>query len=116
VDFAEFKLFTKNELPLEVELQGYFLDENNQVLDSLFQMQQLVVQGAPVNSEGISTSFATKSTLIPFSEERLARIKPARRLLVNTAFSTLNGGANSIKVLAHQNVHIQLGAKLGKKR
>lgn len=116
VDFAEFKLFTKNELPLEVELQGYFLDENNQVLDSLFQSQQLVVQGAPVNAQGISTSTSTRSTLIPFPEERLARIKPARRILVNTAFSTLNGGANSIKVLAHQNIHIQLGAKLGRKR
>lgn len=116
VDFAEFKLFTKNELPLAVELQGYFLDENNQILDSLFQAQQLVVQGAPVNGQGISTGVSTKSTLIPFSEERLARIKSARRILVNTAFSTTNGGANSIKVSANQKIQVQLGAKLGKKR
>lgn len=116
VDFAEFKLFTKNELPLDIELQGYFLDENNQILDSLFQIQQLVVQGAPTNAQGISTGVSTRSTLIPFSEERLARIKSARRILVNTAFSTINGGTSSIKVLAHQKVRIQLGAKLGKKR
>ncbi len=116
VDFAEFKLFTENELPLDIELQAYFLDENGIVLDSLFSGQQLVVQGAPVNGQGISTGKATRSTLIPFEEARFERVKAARRVAIAAAFSTINNGATSIKVLAHQNIKIKMGAKLGKKR
>lgn len=116
IDFAEFKLFTENELPLDIVLQAYFLDENGIALDSIFSGQQLVVKGAPVNAQGISTSKVAHSTLVPFDETRFARIKTARRVAIAASFSTINNGATSIKVLAHQNIKIKMGAKLGKKR
>ncbi len=116
VDFAEFKLFTENELPLDIDLQGYFLDENGAVLDSLFSAQQLVVKGAPVNSGGISTGKATQSNTVVFPATRFERLKSARKVAINAAFSTINNGTSSIKVLAHQNIKIKMGAKLGKNR
>ncbi len=116
VDFAEFKLFTENELPMDIELQGYFIDENGSVLDSLFTAQQLVVRGASVNGQGISTGKAAQTNIVPFPEARFERIKNARRVAISASFSTINNGTRSIKVLAHQNIKIKLGAKLGRKR
>ncbi|MBX2928189.1 MAG: hypothetical protein KF852_10170 [Saprospiraceae bacterium] len=116
VDFAEFKLFTENELPLDIDLQAYFIDDNGAVLDSLLASPQRVVQGAPVNAQGIATTKVTRSTLIPFDAARFERVKTARRVVINAAFSTINNGTVSIKALAQQNIKIKLGAKLGMNR
>ncbi len=116
VDFAEFKLFTENELPLDIELQAYFLDAEGRPLDSLFNTQQLVVRSTGVNAQGLAVGKATQSQIVPFSDARFERIKTARRVAIAASFSTLNNGTRSIKVLANQQIRIKLGAKLGKRR
>jgi len=116
VDFATFQLYTVNELPLDVELQAYFLDENGIVLDSLFSGRQLVVKGAPVNSAGFSNGSGSKVNEVEFPEARFSRIKNARKVALNGVFSTTNNQTQSIKVLADQNIRIKLGAILGSKR
>jgi hypothetical protein len=116
IDFAEFKLFTDNEMPLDISLQGYFLNEQGQVIDSLYQQQQLVVRGAPVNNLGVSSGSNTQSSSAIFEAQRFSRIKEARKIAIQAAFSTINNGTSSIKVLANQNIRIKLGAKLGRNR
>lgn len=116
VDFATFQLYTLNELPLDVELQAYFLDEGGAVLDSLFSGRQLVVQGAPVDAAGFSSSSAGKVNEVAFSEARFSRIKNARKVALHGSFSTTNNQSQSIKVLADQNIRIKLGAILGRNR
>jgi hypothetical protein len=113
VEHAEFKLVADNSMPLSVDIQGYFLDENGVVLDSLLDSRQRLIEAAPVNSEGVVIQEYRKTTYAAFAADRFQRIKGARRILVNAAFSTYNDGAISVKVFSHQDVNIRLGVKLG---
>lgn len=110
---AEFKLVTENGLPLDVAIQGYFLDEAGITLDSLFDAQRPVVKAAPVNSNGIPISRTDDVSFIDYPDARFDQIREARRLAIIASFSTYNEGQQSVKILADQAVRIKLGVILG---
>lgn len=112
VSRAEFKLVTENALPLSVDIQGYFVDDNDVVLDSLLDSQQRVIAPAPVDSEGYATSAVEQVTYAPYSADRFAKIRSANRLMIVAGFSTYNDGNVSVRILATQEVQVKLGAIL----
>jgi hypothetical protein len=116
VDNAEFKLVADNRLPLNVDIQGYFLDEGGVVLDSLLDERERVVAAAPVDQAGIASGTVQKITYAPFEGDRFDRIRGATRLLLSASFSTVQGGEVSVRPLAEQDVRIRLGVKLGVSR
>jgi len=116
VDNAEFKLVADNRLPLNVDIQGYFLDESGAVLDSLLGERERVVAAAPVNEDGIASGTVQNITFAPFEGARFERIRSATRLLLSASFSTVQGGRVSVRPLAEQDVRIRIGAKLGVSR
>lgn len=114
VDKVEFKLVVDNGTPLDVAIQGYFLNESGGIIDSLLAAPQTLIQGAPVNADGVATGTQQKITFIPFDGERFTRIqRRGKRLWISAAFSTLNNGATSVRVINTQDVRIRMGAKLG---
>lgn len=114
VDDAEFKLVVDNAIPLDVEVQAYFLDDNNAVIDSLLDAPQRIVEAAPVNTQGEATGTTRKISFAPFPEDRFKNIKTnARRIALVTSFSTLNNGNTSVKIYSDQEVKIKMGVKLG---
>ncbi|MBK8706489.1 MAG: hypothetical protein IPN33_24945 [Saprospiraceae bacterium] len=112
VKAAEFKLVTDNGLPLSIDVQGYFLDDNGMVLDSLLGSRERVINSAPVDGQGHVIQPKQQITYAPFDEARFAGIRDAKRLSVVAAFSTYNDGNVSVRVLADQQVQVRLGAKL----
>lgn len=113
VDEVEFKVVADNGIPLDVAIQGYFVDANNVVIDSLLPAQQTLVQAAPVNANGEVTGTQQKITFIPYDEVRFARLREnAVRLWLYAAFSTNNNGTTSVRVRNTQDVRIRIGAKL----
>ena len=110
---AEFKLVTVNGLPLDVAVQGYFLDESGTVLDSLFESRQRVIESAAVNSNGVSISPTEDVTFIDYPDARFDRIRTSKRIAIVAAFSTINEGQQSVKILADQAVQVKLGVILG---
>ena len=112
VNSAEFKLVTDNALPLAVDIQGYFMDENDVVLDSLLDSNQQVITPAPVDAEGYANSSVEQTTFAPFPAERFEKIRNADRLMIVAGFSTYNDGNVSVRILATQDVIIKLGAIL----
>lgn len=114
VNEAEFKLVVDNGVPLEVTIQGYFLDNNNKIIDSLLTSPQTLVPGAPVDATGKAIGVQQKISYIPFEEARFVKIRDnATKLWLNAAFSTLNNGNTSVRILNTQDVRIRLGGKLG---
>ena len=93
-DYAEFKLVSENGLPLDVDVQAYFLDVNGAVIDSLLDDRQRLVEGAPVDEDGNALEANTTTTFVGISEERFAKIKAANKILLNAVFSTVNDGVN----------------------
>lgn len=112
-DYAEFKLISDNSLPLNVDVQAYFLDANGEIIDSLLDDRQRLVQGAPIDGEGNALEPVETITIIPFSAERFAKIRAANKILLNAVFGTVSNGEVSVKIKNDQAIKIRLGAKLG---
>lgn len=112
---AEFKMVTQNELPLMVSIQGYFLDEQGMVLDSLFEGESLIMEGASADGNGISTEVAEKVTFIDYPEARFDRIRPSASMHIVATFTTTGEGAQNVKLLADQGVDVKIGAIFGRR-
>ncbi len=113
VNFAEFKLVTENEIPLELGLQGYFVIENGPVVDSLFDAEKMVIAGAAVDEEGFPNNVARNEVFSSFTGTRFESIKNADQLIIQTKFSTTSRGERSVRIVNTQNIAVKLGAKLG---
>jgi len=112
VSAAEFKLVTDNGLPLSVDVQGYFMDENGAILDSLLQQQERIIAAAPVDQDGIVTAPVEETKVIDIPSDRFTILRSSKKLLLVAAFSTLNDGNVPVKVLSDQSTAIRMGAIL----
>lgn len=112
VSAAEFKLVTDNGLPLSVDIQGYFINDEGFLIDSLLQTQERVIAAAPVDSEGLVTTPTTEVKYIDIPEDRFEALQSAKKLLLVASFSTINEGQVSVKVLKDQSTDIRMGAIL----
>ncbi len=113
-DEASFKLVTDNTLPLELTLQGYFVDDNFNVLNTLLEEPLALVKAAEVDDNGLSTGTNTTITELAYNQEKFESIKPATRLILELTFATADAGSRAVKVYNYQDVGIRMGAILTK--
>jgi hypothetical protein len=110
IDFAEFRLVSENELPLDVHLQAYFTDLSGSVLDSLYDEPALLLHAAPVDEQGFASGVVREETISTLSAEAFDRIRPAVFMVIVLQFDTHeNGGGNSVRLLNDQSVQIRMG-------
>ncbi len=113
VSEVEFKIVADNGMPLEIDGQVFFLDENGTVLDSLFAAGRTEIVGsADVGADGIVTNPVTSTTFAALPGERFDHVRNAKKLALRTFFSTFNHGQQSVKAFADQQVEIRMGMKL----
>ncbi len=113
VDFVEFKIISENGIPLEVMAQIYFVNEANEILDSLFQFEERVLEAAPVDGNGEATSKMEKVSFAKMDAARFNNIRKANRILVASAFETYNDGQQLVKIYADQVVELRMGMRVG---
>ena len=101
---ADFKVFTTNEIPLDIEIQGYFQDENGVVIDSLFTKPQVVF-----------ASQKAAETITKLDEKRYTNLRKASSILIGTRTTSSGGGNQSIQILSSQGLDIRIGAILRKR-
>jgi hypothetical protein len=87
---GKFVLFADNQMPVQMNIQAYFLDSTKKVIDSLFSSSQMIT-AATVNSSGFSNSTVTSSIDIPVSTAKFEKIKPAKYLKSYARISTGSG-------------------------
>jgi hypothetical protein len=109
---VEFKMVADNNMPLGIEGQIYFLDENNAILDSLFDGRKEIIVAAPVDAEGNVTSEIARTNFATFSSVRFDKIRPSKKLALKAWFSTTNGGQQSVKAVSGQDVEIRMGMRI----
>lgn len=110
---AEFKIITDNGMPIDVSLQLYFQDENENIIDSLFTERQTLLSAANVDINGNTVNSSEVTTFIDVSKERMTMIQNARNILINASFSTLDHGNTSVRINSTQEVAVRMGAKIG---
>lgn len=110
LDELEFKMLLSNEFPIEMDLQIYFLDEHNMVLDSLFEGDGVHLPGAPELADGLTDPGEDQIYLIAFDRDRFDQISKATRIAVNPAFSTIYGPGIAVWLYDHYALELKLGA------
>lgn len=110
---VEFKLITNNGLPIDVDFQMYFQDENENIIDSLFNQAQTVLSSATIDTNGNTNNTTEVTTFINIPKERMLMIQQANTALLNVSFSTSNNGNTPVIINSSQYVEIRMGAKIG---
>ena len=111
IESAEFKLITENGLPIEAGVQVYFMDENNVILDSLFDAENMtLIPAAEVNTQGEVTSKSSSENIAEFSEVRIIKIKNATQISIKGIISTAEMGTVSVKFYTDYGLSFKLGA------
>lgn len=106
----DFRLTTRNGLPLAIELQGTFLDANGNALADLNNGAIQLLQAASVDAEGNTTATAEETNDITFEGERLEAIRNAANLVITLDISTTDGGTPFVRVTDNQMLQVLLGA------
>ena len=114
INYAEFKLITENGFPTDVDMQLTFLDAEDVILDSLMINDDRILAAASVNGDGEVAQRQVKETYIRIEDSRLENIRQlARRIVVRTSMTTLNGGDVSVPIYADYSVDYKLGVIAG---
>ncbi|HKK61937.1 MAG TPA: hypothetical protein VJ951_05220 [Bacteroidales bacterium] len=100
---AIFNITTINELPLQLDLQAYFLDENGAVLDSLYKGSNPFILAAPVDASGdlIEEELEENAFPVEVTEEQLVNIEGTKFLLISAHAVTSDNGASFVKFYSH---------------
>ena len=101
VTAANFRVTTDNELPLDLNLTGTFIDSLGTPLADLSDGNLLLLKAGDSATNDIEAT-----------GERLARIREASFLVLETAFATADGGTRPVRVTEDQNLRVRIGARL----
>jgi hypothetical protein len=107
---VDFRLTTTNGLPLGIELSGTFLDAAGNALADLTDGVLQLLDAAPINAAGNTTSAATRTNDITFEGDRLEALRLANRLVITLDISTTEAGVPFVRVTDNQNLKVLLGA------
>lgn len=99
VDSGEVKLILDNQMPLDVATQLYLIDDNDMIIDSLFNEETVILS----NRNEVVNTF-----LIPFDKERYEKWKLANRVVSLAKFSTVDY-PNSVAVYASDFIELKMG-------
>ncbi len=111
---AEFKIIADNGTGLNANLQAYFLDASNHIVDSLFTVtNQTILKAAAVDANGKVTTPANLTTFVKVDEAKILRLKFAKKAIVKYTFSTVNNGSTPVRLLSNQEIKIRIGVVLG---
>jgi hypothetical protein len=109
---ASFKTIFENGFPIDMYSQAYFLDEEGNVLDSLFSQGQVLLEAAPVGADRVVSQDQVTTFEIPFSEARLDTIRTATTLRVNSVFDTPEEIVEPVILFDHYGLGVKMGALL----
>jgi hypothetical protein len=105
------KLIADNDIPLDLDVQGYFINRNGQVADSLLPAPDRLVKGALVGANSLPLSKSSKITEALFEGERLKRILNAAQLRIKVVLSTDSNRGKDVKILSGQRLQLRLSAR-----
>jgi hypothetical protein len=110
---AEFKITTDNGLPLDMALQGYFVNSSGAIIDSLVQTQPLILRGAPTTTLGTTIGTSLAYNFVKMDEAKFTSIRSAKKIIVKYTVSSTNNGANPVQINSAQNFNLKLGVRVG---
>lgn len=103
INAIDFRLVTVNEWPLQLAAQIHFLDDDGQMVGSLFEEQMTLIDAAPVDGDGeLDRSLLEPYTLpITLENEDLTGLKDATRMMLEVKVATSGDGTIPVKFFSN---------------
>lgn len=105
IDSAVIRINTYNGFPIEIEIQGYLINENDEILDSLFEPKMVMARGE-LEGGGVTVRAALSQREIPFDSVRLDVLLQASKI-------TFEGTVKSVPYFPEYTFRAQLAVVLG---
>ena len=114
---AELKTILNNDFPANVRVQAYFLDDENKVLDVLFEGDGIDILPAPLGSNNQTVSSTEKIAFISFDKQRYEIVRKATKLAISGYLNTTDSEQNrSLWIYDRYGIGVKIGAKLKVKK
>jgi len=110
LDSVELKLVAENTLPLAIDIQILFRDENGNTTEMLTDNDLRLIEAAPVDDEGMVTGSTDKTSFVPLDGPRLEALLAAKDLVLIATFSTTGNGDQPVLITNDQRLDIGIGA------
>jgi hypothetical protein len=104
----EIDLTTLNELPLQMEVQVYFMDGSYAVLDSMFTDQIVLLEAATVDAGGKLLQAMEETNTAAFSTEKLGNLDNTEYAMIQARLLTSGGGDQFVKLYTHYSLDFEL--------
>ncbi len=107
-----FQLETVNGLPLEISTQVYFMDRNDDYLDSLFNEQNWnILPSGVVDDNGKVIMTTYNKVEVSLSESQIDKIFMADKIMIKALVETTDQGTRDIKFYSTNSLGFKLGAR-----
>lgn len=106
---AKFRIETNNKLPIDLKMQIYFADENNQVLDSLFQDSENLLSSGVINSSGRVIEPTSAVNFVTLDNEKAIGIENSKKLFVEFQLNSAQDGNETVEFYDDYYIGIKLG-------
>jgi hypothetical protein len=108
LDSVGIKIVAENTLPLAVDIQIFFVDENGVLTEMLSDEDIRVIDAAPIDAEGRVTGSSKLTTFIPIAGSRLEALLASKELALRAIFST--PGEVPVQITNEQRLQVGIGA------
>lgn len=113
IEWVEFKIEILNGLPLGLELQIYFLDQDDNVLTHLFDAgnNSINIGSAEVDGSGIVSEKYEFSEIIYVDQEKLDQMNDAEHIAYSMRLRTSGSGDIPVKIFSDYSMDFFIGMK-----
>ena len=108
------RIHIENKFPLSATVQGFFMDANNLITDSLFKQNKFTAAGAAVGNNGLSSSSMNSSAMVPVDDLGFQKLLAARKLILRISLnvpSALPSGVTALKLVESYKLSLKIGAQ-----
>jgi hypothetical protein len=114
IDSVAFNFYANNSIPLEVYLQGYFIDDKNQVLDSIQPQypSNLIVSSAKIDNQGNVTAPTIENKRVVISSIRYDRIAGAKTFIIRGSMLSSSRATVPIRLTPSQVLDLKISLEV----
>ncbi len=107
----EIMLHTHNELPLELGVQVYMLDDNYGLVDSIFNQEVILLQASSTDASGNLIEAGEELNRIELSTDRIDRLKETSYLRFVARLITAEEGSKFVKFYSRYSLDFELAMR-----
>lgn len=111
LDTAEIKLIVENNFPIDVTTQLYLLNDDNEVIDSIFDQGPIFLKGGTYDGTETLTNLDKQTFFIDFSSVKLDNLKNTSRILAQPTFQSTNQIGDFVWIYKDYGLRVKMGAK-----